>query len=799
VSNKGIIINKSYDPHILRTVLKRYWWWAALFVLAFATLAFIYLRYTKPTYESSMVLQLGDEDNAKDVLDIENINSRDNDLSSVVELLRSELLFERALNKLNLNVSLYSRGEILTEEKYLSSAFNIQPYELSDSSIINQEIGVSSKGNSKIELTYVKNGRRKKLRGKLNERLKNRDFDVVVKAADPGDFHQVSQDNELFFIFNGREQLSNRLIQDLSVASIDPNAKTISISFRGHNAVLCRDVVNAVSKSFIEYDDEQKRMSSENIISFIDAQLDSLSLEVRTAKDSLIRYQRKSQLPDPENAGLSISGNVNKLQDQLFELEEGYNGLLNVKRKLRNSPNRLEIYKLLPELLGRSYERSLAMHLKELHDFLERKEDLLFEVTETNSEITIINQKIASKIQIIQRSIAAIEDRLSANISAIRSKIGSLEGEAFQLPAKKMEFNRLKNIQNLNEKYFTLLTDKKVLYEISDAGYASTNRVLTKAKINLVPFAPSRNFVFTAFIMFGFFIGLGLILFRYLTFNEINMIEDLERILPPKASILGGVPLFKQVLEYSQLVVADAPKSMMAESMRKIRTNLNYIHPEYKTIAISSSISGEGKTFVALNLGGIIAMSGKKTVLLDLDLRKPKVHLGLDVDNGVGMSSLIVNQATIDQCIHHSKVENLDFITAGPIPPNPSELLLSKRFLEIVEELKNRYDVVIIDNPPVGLVSDGIKNLTDADIPIYVFKSHYSKRIFADRLRELFTMQQLKSLNVILNGIKPTKSGGYGYGYGYGHGYGYGYYDSGYTEEVEVKSRKWYQRLFKRK
>ncbi len=783
MNNKSIIINKSYDPLILKTVLKRHWWWTALLVMTFASLAYVYLRYTKPTYESSMVLQLGDKDSAKDVLDIENINSEDNEFSGVVELLRSELIFERALSKLNLNVSLYSRGQILTEEKYLSSAFNIQPYKLLDSSLVNQEILVKSGGNSRVILSYFKNGERVVLSGKLDEHLKNVDFDVIVKASNRENFHQVSKENELFFKFNGREQLSNRLINDLTVASMDPNAKTINISFQGHNAVLCRDIVNAVSDAFIEFDEEQKRKSSENIISFIDSQLDSLSSEVRVAKDSLLNYQRRSQLADPENTGVSLSNNVDKLHDQLFELEEEYNGLLNVKNKLNKSPNRLEVYKLLPELLGKSYERTLVGHLTELHTYLERKEDLLFDVTEENSEIKIINQKIESKMRMIQRSIGAIEERLSRNISILRGKVGILEGDAFELPEKKMEFNRLKSIQELNEKYFTLLTEKKVLYEISDAGYASSNRVLSRAKVEMLPVAPNRNFVFSAFIFFGLFIGLGLILFRYVTFNEINMIEDLEHILPPQASILGGVPLFKQTLEYSQLVVADAPKSMMAESLRKIRTNLNYIHPEYKTIAISSSISGEGKTFVALNLSGIIAMSGKKTVLLDLDLRKPKVHLGLDVENKLGMSSLIVNQATIDECIHHSKVENFDFITAGPIPPNPSELLLSKRFQDIVEELKARYDVVIIDNPPVGLVSDGIKNLTDADIPIYVFKSHYSKRIFADRVKELFTMQQLKSLNVILNGVKPTKSG-----------YGYGY-----TEELEVRSKKWYQRIFKRK
>jgi capsular exopolysaccharide synthesis family protein len=164
------------------------------------------------------------------------------------------------------------------------------------------------------------------------------------------------------------------------------------------------------------------------------------------------------------------------------------------------------------------------------------------------------------------------------------------------------------------------------------------------------------------------------------------------------------------------------------------------------------------------------------------------------------MSSLIVGQSSLEQCIKRSTLDNFDFITAGPIPPNPSELLLSKRFKEIVDELKTLYDVVIIDNPPVGLVSDGVKNLTEADIPIYVFKSHYSKRNFAYRIKELFDVQQLNSLNVILNGLKTNKGSVYGYGYGYGYGNGNGYVEDGSQKfKEQARMNKWYRRIFNKK
>jgi len=800
VGNKSIIINKSYDPLILRTIIKRYSWWPFLFLVLFGLLAFFYLRYTKPIYESSMVIQLSNTDNAKDVLNIENVNTQENAISSVIELLRSEMMFQKAVKRLSLDVSLYSRGKVLTEEKYLSSSYYVQPYELNDSSLVNEEIRVSYEGD-KVMLSYEKNGVSKEVTGYINEHIKNRDFDIVVKVADEEKVKEASSENELFFTFNNIESLSSRLKGGLTVMPLEIGAKTIEISFRGFNPHLCHDLTLAVSEAFIAYDEENQRRGSDNVLHFIDIQLDSLRSELKSSKDSLMLFQRLANLPDPESVSSQLMDAISDIEIALVNTDSELRSLFVVQEKLKNSPNRLEVYKLFPEMMGTSFESSLVKHINELHALLEEKDDRLHKGTNQNSRIKLLNKKIESKILLIQRSIEVIEERLIANAKVLRISLKENQNIFFQLPEKKMEYSRLKNVLDLNEKYFTLLTEKKVMYAISDAGYASSNRLLSRPKIEEYPVEPNINFIYSTFLIFGLLLGLGVMLLKYLTFNEINLLEDLVNILPEKASVLGGVPLFKYNMEYSQLIVAEAPKSSMAESMRKIRTNLSYIHPNYKTIAISSSISGEGKTFVALNLAGIIAMSGKKTVLLDLDLRKPKIHLGLNVENVNGMSSLIVEQATLDECIHKSELENFDFITAGPTPPNPSELLLSQQFKQVINDLKLRYDVIVIDNPPVGLVSDGVRNMTEADIPIYVFKSHFSKRSFTDRVKELFEVQQLKSLNVILNGIQVTKSTAYGYGYGYGYGSNYG---NGYMEEETkvfkeaARQKKWYRRIFKR-
>jgi tyrosine-protein kinase Etk/Wzc len=765
MESKGFIINKEFDVSILKTVLSRLWWVPVLLVLIAMTGSYLYLRYTKPMYESSMIIQVEEQDNAKEILNVENINIRQNDLSATIELMRSELMFERAIKRLNYNVSLYSKGQVLTEEKYNSSTFNVQPYQLKDSTLIGVPIFVDVDAEL-LRLNYIHNGESFTIQGTLNERIETAHFDIVVKSANKQSLLEDARENELFFTFNSLQSYAGRLRPNLQINTLDPVAKTIQVSYRGSNPQLCKDIVDAVAEAFLTFEEDVQRRSSEKILKFIDQQLDSIGGELRSSKDSLMDYQRRSNLPDPESASNSITAKITQLQEKLYIYDDEIRSLNYVDQKLRSEPNRLEVYRLLPEMLGKSYEPSLSGQIGQLHDLLEKKDDLLFKVTEENAEIRSLNTKIQTRLSAIRKSIATILERLYASSKLVRAEIARFEGDYFELPQKKMEFSRLKNIQDLNEKYFSLLTEKKFLYAISDAGYSSNNRVLSRPVVNSTPVSPNRNLTYGVYIFLGVLLSLVVIALRYLTFNEINRLEDLEKLLPPKVTILGGIPNVKQEMVFSQLMVHRSPKSALSENMRKIRTNLSYIHPHYQTIAISSSISGEGKTFVALNIAGIIAMSGKKTIILDLDMRKPKIHIGMNADNEHGMSTLIVGHSNLEQCIKSSEIKGLDFITAGPVPPNPSELLLSERFSEIQDELKEIYDVIIIDNPPIGLVSDGVRILTESDIPIYVFKANYSKRNFALRVKELFEMKQIERLNVVLNSVDMTRSN-YGYGYGY--------------------------------
>ncbi len=788
---QGLIINTEFNPAIVSIILRRHWLTPVLFITFFSLGAFIYLRYTKPIYQSTCILQIIEEDRTGQVLGNEsdnNIINTETDISKEIELLRSDVLFSKAINKIPLQTSIFLEGKVVTRDLYGFAPFEIQIFEFKDSSLCNKRIDLNYEG-SKLKLTMQLGSKPKTYFITPNKHLKTKDFDIVLRIIESKNFSKIIGENHVFFQFNNLQSLAKELHSNLIINPVDEKAKTIEISFTHFNPRLCYDVVNAVLDAYMGYDKEGKQTKALKTIAFIDEQLDSLSKVLQISKDSLNIFTRREKIPDPETYGSSLSDNLNQLYDKVAEIDDEITTLKLVSSKISSNPNRIELYKLIPEMMGmKSMEEGLMSLIEELNKLLETRDDLLRDVTPESPKIISLNEKIQSRVTTIRKSISTIDERLKNSRNLVQDRISMLESKYFNLPEKKMEYERLKYLEDLNNRYFSLFTEKKIEFELSAAGYSTTNRILTEAVVPLSPLRPNQSIVYLICAFLGILFGGGILVFRYVTFNDIINAPDLQKLLPEKANFLGAVPLYKKKMRYSQVVVNESSKSRMAEAIRSIRANMSFINKDAKVIAVSSSISGEGKTFVVLNMAGLIAANGKKTVVIDLDLRKPKIHHGFNTENYDGMSNLISGFVNIDDVVRTSHIQNLFYITAGPIPPNPSELIQSARLQEILEDLKTKFDVIMIDNPPVGIVSDGIQILANADIPLYVFKANYSKRMFVNRVEELFEVQKLKNLNIILNGVETKRSvygygDGYGYGYGYGYGSGYGYgYGYGYGE-----------------
>ena len=792
MSTDKIIVNDQFNPIILSNILQKHWYKPFVLVSLFLIVAFIYLRYTKPQFSSSAIIQIVHENKVKQVLGDQAPITQDENLSKDVELLRSPVLFQHAVQNLNLNTSVFNEGNLLTENLYGYTPFSITVFELYDSSICNTRIHLIEKNSTTFSIAFEINNHNYSYDCALSKPIKTKFFNIEIKANSRHLFRKLIANGKIYFTFNRQMELVRTLQAGLTITPIDENARTIEISFRHENPKLCYNLVQSIISSYFNFEKFKKQEENSQTISFIDGQLDSLSMVLDHSKDSLSSFQRKNNLPSPTYEELDITQNLTNYNQRVAELNEELNSVKYVNGKISSDVSRIEIYKILPELVGRrSFEGSITRQIEELNKLLETKEDLLQDVTSENSKVRQIGERINNNIQGVKRSLNAVQERLSHEKRLMDNELSKYEGKLLGLPEKTTEFNRLKYMEELNREYFNLFTQKKIEFQLNNAGFSSENRLLSLPELASNPVSPNKSRTYLIATLGAIVLGFGWLIFYYLTYNEITSLTDLKNLLPDNTTVLGSVPLYKFKMEYSQIVVNQNSKSRISEAVRSIKSNMNFINKDAKTIAVSSSISGEGKTFVILNLATTYASSGKRCIVLDLDLRKPKVHIGFNIDNQFGMSQVLSGIIPLKETIRHSNIENLDFITAGPIPPNPSDLIQSTQLNDSITELKGSYDFIFIDNPPIGIVSDGLNVLSQADIPIYVFKANYSKRRFADQLMNLFEIQKIDKINVILNAV-PENRALYGYGYGYGYGYNYG----GYYSDDEQTS--WWSRIVKK-
>lgn len=763
-------INREFDIDIFNTILRKNWYWLPIFVGLFLGIAFIYLRYTKPVYEAQTIIQLGSIDEGKKIVDVENVSTTSDELSSNVELLKSELILKEALKKLKLNVSYFSKGDILTEEKYTYSSYRILPLTLKDSSIVGKPIRLSV-DNEYVILEYDFAGQQVD-RIKVGETYENEFFKIVVNVRDWEQLRRILIENELFFVFNDFAKLARAYLPHLSIRVVNPEAKSIEIKYRSNNPALSKDIVASVVQTFFEHDYEKKQKGSANILTFITDQLDSISNQLELSEIQIKEYKQTNKVQDPKGISENLLQRITSLEGQIVELDLERNLLNTVEKVLNDSPDRLEVYNLLPGLVGSQFENTLSKQVEQLHDLLLELEDASFSQTNENANVKSLSKRVQAKTKTIRRMLDAFQTKIRIQKDGITKKILEIESSFYGIPEKEMELSRLERWFQLNEKYYILLLEKKAQYSISKEGFTTSNLILKDVELPTAPISPRRNLIIIGAVILGFLAAFILMFVRYVFYNEINNPEEVKSLLHHKSGFLGIIPKLKTKKEYSESMVFENPKSSVSESFRTIRSNINFIADKDQDsliIGVSSSIPAEGKTFVSINVSSIYALSGKKTVLIDMDLRKPKVHIGFGLENNKGISDVLSGNSNLKEVVQQTE-NGLHIISSGTIPPNPYELILNGKLPEILKELRQEFDVIVIDNPPVGIVSDGIEVLRFTDVPIFVFRTNYSKRYFAKTISSYLSDGKLTKIYTVLNGFHTQKKD-YGYNYGYGNYY----------------------------
>ncbi len=767
-------------------------WIVIFFGIALGS-AYVYLRYTPPVFESSSVIQMQTNDHAKQILNVESLTESDNGLAEGVELLRSKVFFKRVLSKLPLEISYFTEGTFKVNELYNNSPFSAET-KITNPKIVGTKIYVDFTDTHHGNINYNFDGINY---SKDYETGKWVQFPEIELKININNFSEIEakqtlvKKNAFYFAINDTNSIVDSYFPFLEVKLLNEQAKTILVAFKDFNPQKTSDIVTTITNEYESFDVESKAKSSKNIIEFIDNQLGLVFERLKLSENSIQDFRKNNNVNQNESVISSNENRLNSLDDQITSLELEESVLIKIENDITNSKS-IDTYSLIAMLAGTQTESNISSTVDALHRLLIQKEEMLYDVTPNSQAIKAIDYQIDIQKKLLKESIKSVKSNIKTRKEDLKNKSKEFENKYHKLPDNEVEYGRLQRLFSINEKYYNLLLEKKTEYSISEAGFVSQTQTLEKADVPTSPVSPNRKITFIIFSLGATLSSLILIFIRYLAHNEINSLNEITKYTHASISILGIVPRCKQDIPVSQLLVDKSPKSLIAEAFRSIRTNLQFIsnEPGPKIIALTSTISGEGKTFVAINLAGIIAFSGKKVVILDLDMRKPKIHIGFAVENSRGMSTLLIGKDTIDEAIQHSTLENLHIITAGPVPPNPSELIISKKMDDILEHLKTIYDVIIIDNPPVGLVSDGIAMIQKADYPIYIFRADYSKRNFIQNVDRLFNEANISRLSVLLNGVDvDRKNYGYNYGYGYGYGYGsgYGYYDE---DKDKIKKKK---------
>ncbi len=792
--------SKDFEFGLFIFIAKRSVWFCAFFFVAAGLLSFVYLRYAPIIYESSTVIQINTSNNANKVLQVANIYEYEdqNEVASTIELLRSKIFLKRALATLPLDVSYFAEGTFKTNEHYKNSFYRVE-YKLKAAEIYGTQIRVQFAANGKTgELSYGAESGAYTAKFKCNEWFETPNASFLI-TVDPKQSSLLQDSkNKYYFTVNDMDILSGQYYPRLGVTMLNDAARTISITFSDNSPVKANDVVTALSREFISYDVERRSKSAANILDFIESQLDTVYKQLKISENSLQDFRRNHNINDNEDETRFYLERYGAIENQLTQVQLEEQVLTEIETKIAgNSVSNVNA--LLSLLAGSEYQPNISNQLNALYKLLSDRSDALRVAKEGSEIIQDYDFKIETQKRLLIGSIKSIRESVTSKRRGLNEKLGEYKAKIGTSPEDETRYAGLQRLFSINEKFYTLLLEKRTEYEISKAGFTPLHMVLEKSAVPSFPISPNRLNTLLAAFLLAVIASLILVVYRYITHDTINSLNDISKLTNATISALGIIPKYSREIPVSQLLIDKNPKSMIAEAFRTLRTNLEFIDntPGPKVMAVTSTISGEGKTFVAINLAGIIAYSGKRVIILDLDMRKPKIHKGFNTENTRGMSTILIGKDSIADCTRQSSLENLFFITAGPTPPNPSELIISKKMDEIVEELKKTYDLIIIDNPPVGLVTDGIATIRKADYPIYIFRAEYSRRNFVQIADRLYNESGIKRLSVVLNGVDATRKN-YGYNYGYGYGYGYGYSEGyGYYDEKPEENKKPFSRFMK--
>jgi capsular exopolysaccharide synthesis family protein len=541
------------------------------------------------------------------------------------------------------------------------------------------------------------------------------------------------------------------------------------------------DFLNQFIDRYQQYDVDKKNLVATKSIEFLDKQLATIGDSLTYFDNQIEDFKGEHFLTDFETEAERVFEQIAVLETEKSKLLLYENYYKYLDQYIRTGKEFDQIVpptavgisdQLLTGLIGQLTELQFGLRMQGSQQ------------SERNPLVVEQRNKINQLKKDILEGMKSIKATQKINSDFIDKQIKDLERQISRLPQSERRMVDIKRNYSIRENLFLFLMQKRAEAGISRASTTSDIIIVNPPSQAGGPITPKPVQNYAIALAVGLILPFVFFILAELMNDKVQSKEDIEQ--ETTIPFIGGIG--HNMYSESNLVVINKPKSALAESFRALRSNLNYFTggQTKKIILITSSVSGEGKTFTTINLATVMASTGKKVLIIGADLRRPRIYDDFKLHNVTGLSSYLSSMALLSEVIQVTNIENLHLISAGPVPPNPSELLLSHKVEEMFTELLNVYDFIILDTPPVGLVSDAFSLMSFAHHTIFMVRQNYTPRMFLKNIQELFERREIKNVSILFNDILKTGPG-YGYGYSYGYGYGYGYQDKdrskGYYED----------------
>lgn len=701
------------------------------------------------------------------------------DIVNQKRVIMSYDLVDKALDKLDFDVSYFIVGRFKTTQVYGTAPFTVHMQVLNHR-LYDKPIDLHIVDVDHYELSYDQGGELVKKKFKFNTEVRDREFLIRVERSPYINEKTVVELSRIDYQFvrHERSALVGRYIKSMKVENAD---YTTILEITAEDEVLERAkmFLDTLSKEYIDYTLQSEFDINQNTLNYIDKQLAEVTVILEQHEDELQHYKENKEILDlSKEQNLYFNELVTYDRDRRdFELQ--IMSLNALEEYLLNSSDE----RLLPPATYIIDDAFLRTTLSELYAAQISRNDMLYSGTNQNPALLRFDSVFQQNRLNLLTYIGNAREAIKGKIRDVEVQIGDYEGMIRSLPKSQRDVLNIERRLQVNEKMYLFLLEKRASTIIARAGIVPQTKVIETARA-LGVVRPDKMKILYTFMLGGLVLAMMVVFVRVMFYDRIENADQLKELttLPVYGEIIAS-----EKAEQNYVVVDSDPKAAITESFRTVRTNLEYVparDEKGKVVMVTSYRPNEGKTFCSVNLSAILAKAGKKVLLLELDLHKPKVATGLGMSSPNGLSTVLIGKADWRSVVMPTQFENFSVMLSGPTPPNASELVLSKHLATLFEEARGEYDYVLVDTPPVGLITDALLMMRHVDATLFVLNTRFANKDHVNNALEVLQANPSKNTGFILNGVRMKKSKyyyntnygyGYRYAYGYGSGYGYGY------------------------